>query len=270
MTGTTSLDFLQPGAGNLTIDGLHFHTWQNVLENDNSDAGTTDWLRVTNCEFESVSLYCIDIINELNNALIDGNYFHDLGTGAIKIGDNVYSQQDDWQRITITNNVCKGISNAESGNCHFALVFGLYAKINDNHVEDIQATGGEAWGIYTKVRFGEVCNNTVIGVYSSGSVDTCISVKGDPRGTAGATAEGYALIVSGNMVRGDQTNETVNGIGVFSEDTLVEGNFVEDCTVAVSLTSYSARCMVRGNTLYARANTSGNYGVNANAAGGGR
>lgn len=115
------------------------------------------------CEFSNNMGYSINIKNNSEECVIRNCFFHELGCGAIRVGENHYS--DETHHITITNNLIKGY-----GNVNASAVGILVAKANNitvinNTVCDGYYTGislGWTWGYGKSYSYGNyVANNHI-------------------------------------------------------------------------------------------------------------
>ena len=119
LKGTASHEFLLPEGGDVRIRGVTFDTWLSVVENDAGDSGTTDYLEIKDCVFTNLSGDCISHIRPFNYVHITGNRFETCADIVIRLGTDTYADQDKWQRMVITDNICKTVTSAT--NCSFAL-----------------------------------------------------------------------------------------------------------------------------------------------------
>lgn len=251
--------FLQPGAA-VTLDGLTFDTWLGVLENATADPGTVTELSVRNCSFLTMATHTINLERPVDRADISHNYFNAVSNYAIRIGEDLYASQDTWQRISVTHNVAINIDSTGATNAAFALIYGKYADISHNHIEDVDSVTGECWAIYTKCRYATICNNRIIDLATSGASLFAINVKGANR-TDTNTPQGYAVVVSGNVLK--QVTVKGTGIRIQNEDVLVSGNFVEGFASGISGSSGAAykNQNIIGNTIICPNTDANVYGI---------
>jgi len=231
---TTPTVFLSPAA-NFNIQGVTFSTWLCVVNRLVAQTGS-----LTNVVFSgNRCIGCTSIVfnfeRPIENYRIEENLFENCTGGfAIRIGTNTFSIQDTWVKGFICRNICRSLSStAGAAGAAFALVYGREVVIADNIIDGVQdnSGSGEAYGIYTKVRYASITGNLISNVNSSGSSSIVgINIKGTTRSVT-SSPQGFAVICSGNHVRSVGT-VGVKGAGIRgqTDDFLIFGNMVEDCS----------------------------------------
>lgn len=270
--GEAATSFINPAGGDIDIDGVQFDTWLQVIENAEADATVTDSLRVTNCEFRTMSATPISHECQLNKAWIRGNHFSALAPAlnvkayAIRIGTNTYANQDNWSQYVIAENTADGIHAIGTGDAAFCLVYGHRCSIFGNKIKDVDTANGECWGIYTKTRYSQVLGNSIEDLVTAGASLHAINIKGTDRGVV-TSPNGYANIVSANVVKLDNDG---NGIRIQCEDILCNGNFVENADKAIVVDQPSANTpenvVITGNHLLLSTTGALKYGVELSGA----
>lgn len=263
ITGDFTLDFLKPEGGSIKIEGVAFSIWNHVIQNDTLDAGTTPSLILRNCSFSDVLLYPVYIERPVTRAEITDNYFKDIFTGCVLIGENVYASQNNWKNLTVSRNTAININNSGAGNTHFAVLFGRNVIVTDNYIENVTSNSGEAWGIYTKARYTIISENEVNGISSTSSNAIAIVIKGDVRGVT-SIPQGYNAQITGNNLYGSGSGI---GISCQCEDINVSSNTVENFKEQVSTAGGSDNISIVSNKLIGSGKTSNVWGVNANNSG---
>ena len=86
-TGTASSSFINPANGDVDIEGVHFDTWLQVIENSDADATTTDFLRIHKCKFTTLTGIPVSHGSNLNKAWITDNYFNNISPASNLKGD---------------------------------------------------------------------------------------------------------------------------------------------------------------------------------------
>lgn len=252
--------FLQPAYA-VKLDGLTFDAWSQVLENDSADSGTVTDLDIRDCSFLNIAGSCIDIETPVSRAEIVGNYFNACTNYCIRIGKNDYSLQDTWQRVVITHNTAINIDATSTNNASFALVYGQFADISHNYIEDVDSDTGECWAIYTKVRWGCIDNNRIYDLATNGASLFAINVKGNSRADTSAP-QGYGTSVRGNTLR--QATAAGTAIRLQNEDTIVGNNFMEGFTVGIGGSTGVAydNQNISNNIIICPSTDTGVYGIN--------
>ena len=256
--GTASHEFIRPAGGSVRIKGVIFDTWLSVVENDNGDSGTTPLLEVEGCEFKTISGDTISHIRPFNTAIIRGNKFESCANVVVRLGTNTYADQDNWQRMVVSDNVCDGVSTTGVGNTSFCLLYGKSATVSNNVIQDISSDTNEAWAIYTKCRYASITGNSIEGLTATTPSNVrAINVKGATRVETSAP-QGYNVTVSGNTIKGSTEGA---GINISNNSVSVTGNVVEDFINGI-VCGIEDDNLVTGNTVYCPNTTAGTYGIN--------
>lgn len=262
---SSTVDFLSPAAG-VYINNVRFDRWNSVVERLLASSGTIAALSLTDCAFLNCNGQVINIERPLNTYWIDRCVFDTCSGGyCIKIGENTYANQDLYVKGVISNNTFSTLTAGSTTSCAAMLVYGREVTICNNKIDGVNQTGtGEAWGIYTKVRYGQVYGNYVNNVVADGSTDNVgINIKGSPRGLT-SSPQGFSNSVWGNHVRNIGVAGTQGyGIRAQTDDVLVYGNLVEDPGLAGLVTDDSnanANNVFMLNTVRYASTVAGTYG----------
>ena len=222
--------FLSPGGSTVDIRNITFDRWSNVLDRQSTDSGSITRFRfsdnvVTGCTAEAVNIE----IPIAQYWIHDNRFYSNTGGYVIRIGENTYASQDTWLKGSIKNNKIKDTTASSTTSAVAILVYGREVQIESNIVDTVTAASGEAWGIYTKVRYGVIKSNLVRSVDSTSSTDIVgINVKGAGRGVTSGP-QGFSVVCSDNQVLSIGTGGTDgNGIRAQTDDVLIHHNFVED------------------------------------------
>lgn len=265
LNATTSDDFLTAGGGDIIIDGLLFGAWSHVVYSPQAASGyTTSLLRFVGCAVSGA----FDVLyheRQLSDAYIVGNTFDALTGVPIKIGYNNYSLQENWNNLRIIGNRATNILAASAIDHYFAQINGKHALVALNEVDTITGTGiGEVFGVYMKQRYAVVLGNNIRGLTTVGSANPCaIQLKGADRGDTGNGVQGYANLVSSNMLLGT----TARGIEIHVEDVAVVGNYVEGFTFGIMPQADADGVLTGTNRIRGAAASAGNYGVHLTSSG---
>jgi polygalacturonase len=262
--GTAALVFVQPAGGDVLFRGLTFDTWQSVISNAFDDTGTTESLEVRDCTLMNIEGVAINHERPINRCRVANNNFTDVSNYAIRIGRNVYAEQDTWQHISILHNVAKGIQATGSTDAAFVIVYGKYVTITGNHIENVDADSGEAWGIYTKSRWTVISENTVRDVVSASGGIYYINIKGSTRQQT-VSPQGFAVVCSANMIHGNGAGSGGTGIRMQNDEICVTGNVVDGVKRGISTSSGSTEyrhSTIADNNIVCPDTASGVYGIN--------
>lgn len=222
--------FLSCGGGTLVIVGVTFDQWSMVVDRQSTDSGTMTRFIFENNTVTGCTAEAVNIEIPISNYTIRGNRFYsNTGGYVIRIGENTYASQDNWLKGVISGNTIKDTTASSTTSAVAIIVYGREVVITNNVIDTVTAASGEAWGIYTKVRYGVVSGNTVRNVDSTASTDIVgINIKGAGRGVTSGP-QGFSMVVSSNQVYTVGTGGTDgNGIRAQTDDVLITGNIVED------------------------------------------
>ena len=115
------------------------------------------------CEFSDNMGYSLIVKNNSEECEIKNCYFHNLGGGAIRVGENHYP--DETHSITITNNLVKGYGNVNASSVGILVAKANHIKITQNTICDGYYTGvslGWTWGFGKSYSYGNyVANNHI-------------------------------------------------------------------------------------------------------------
>ena len=237
----TPVNFITPAA-NVNIDSVTFDRWTAVLKRLKAQGGTITQFfftrnKVLNCTNANIDIEC-----PISNYWITDNLFKDSTGGyAIKIGQNTYADQDDYYEGVVSRNNFFNLSASGSTSCAAMLIYGREVTIEGNIINGVQGASGEAWGIYTKIRFATIRGNIIRNIFSTSSPDIVgINVKGTPRSLT-TSPQGYNVICSGNQIFNVGVS-TLTGscIRIQTDDVLCTDNLCEDPGLAGIATDDSA------------------------------
>lgn len=233
--------FLSPGS-DFDIQDTVFTGWQSIVDRTVAQTGTIERM-VFSRNVVIGGLVAISLERPINRYWIEDNRIEATTGGyAIRIGTNTYSLQDTWQRGTISNNKFKDITASGTSSCAAMLIYGRYVKIEGNDIDGVTQTGsgggGEAWGIYTKLRHSKIINNSVRGVTSTNHADVVgINIKGAPRALTSSGVQGYNILCLGNQVNNiGVLGSKGTGIRAQCDDVTVALNSTEDAGAAAYVT----------------------------------
>lgn len=205
LKGTTSLDFLRPAGGDISVENIEFNTWRQVFENDLSDTGTTDVFTLKNVRIITTGTAAISHERPLNRAFFDQLYFSGIVNAAIHIGDNDDDEQDTWKLMQLSNITVADVSNTGTGSAFGILLYGERANLSNIHVGTVTVANSPATaaGVYTKVRFLNENNITVEEVTSTGTATdiAAVTVKGARRAQTGSGPQSFDTNVSNVVVK---------------------------------------------------------------------
>ena len=250
----STTNFLSFGGASLLCEYVTFDRWATVFDRQSSETGTTTLLQVEKNVFTACTGPVINLERPISQYFINDNRFYsNTGGYVIRIGENTYASQDNWLKGTIRGNKIKDTTASSTTSAVAILVYGREALIEGNTIDTVTADSGEAWGIYTKVRYGAIRGNLVRSVDSSGSTDIVgINVKGAGRGVTSGP-QGFSVVCEGNQVLTVGTGGTDgNGIRAQTDDVLIRGNFVEDAGllgIVVDESAGSSNISVENNTV---------------------
>jgi hypothetical protein len=251
---------------NIAIENVVFDRWTSAISRTSSQTGSFDYFNVSGCRFVNCTGNGIVIQKPIDNYRIEDNDFEDCtGTSGstaygVLIGTNTYADQDTWQNGWIINNRFKNLSATGTRSLAAILVYGKAVTIANNKVDTLTQSGtGESWGIYTKVRFGQVYSNYVTGVSAAGSADNVgINIKGNTR-SAPVSPQGYSNSVWGNHIKNITNPIAVAGIGtglrVQTDDVVAYGNLVEECGIVCDESSAYRNVQIVNNIVQCAAST---------------
>ncbi len=263
LVGTRKLRFVEPQGGSIKLSGIRFLNWEYVIQSPLDGLYTTPELAVTRCEFESVN-FAIDHPRPCGESLVALNDFRSVRNG-IRIGYNSHELQDKWTNQRIIGNYAKGITGNRNADTYFALVYGKHGIVADNILDSISASGtAEAWGIYTKLRFGQIVANNIRNLTSErGSPIFAIQIKSPPRMDESAPL-GFGVTCANNSIRQPGTGR---GISMQGQDLNVIGNYIEGCNWGICTSGRVSGLQIAGNKIVGPAKSAGNYGINVNHTG---
>jgi hypothetical protein len=226
----STVDFLSPAA-NFDIQGVTFATWASVVTRSSAQSGSYTYVVFSNNRCFGCTSLAFNIERPIDQYRIENNDIASCTGGyAIRIGDNVFANQDTWVRGWICNNRIVSLSGSGSTSAVAILVYGREVTIANNKIDGVTQSGtGECWGIYTKVRYGQVFGNYINNIVAASNGDNVgINIKGTTRSVTTAP-QGFANIVWGNHVR-NIGSVGVRGAGIRAQtdDVLMFGNEVED------------------------------------------
>lgn len=256
--------FLSPSA-DFTFDGVVFDRWGSAVTRLLAQSGTFTSPRVIGCAFLNFSGIPLNLERPLAGYWIADNRFEACAGGySIKVGENTYANQDTYLKGVIRGNTFKTLSATGSTSCAAMLIYGREVHIDGNTIEGVQGDSGEAWGIYTKVRYGTISNNRIRTVNSTSSSDVVgINVKGTPRSLT-TSPQGYSVTVTGNTVYSVGVAGTKGtGIRVQTDDVLVIGNLTENTGlsgISTDDSNGSQNSIIQGNRII-QPGTATDYGI---------
>jgi len=271
----TRTDFFTFGGPLLIWRNVRFARWR-CLENraigQTGDIGEFKFLEndVTDCS--SIAINCERPIESYR---ICDNKFHDsTGAYVIRIGTNNGAASDTWKDGWINDNAfqrCSGTSSTAA-----ALVYGWKVKICRNLVEDLSCTGSEeAWGFYTKCRYGTYNDNTIRNVTAAVHDDIVgINIKGLDRGPPDLP-QGFACVATGNtIINVGRLTGTLTGAGIRgqTDDVIIANNIIDDCGligVTIDESAGTINSRVSNNRIWFTTPFAGRTGVYYAAGGSG-
>lgn len=225
------VDFARPG-GTVEADGVTFNRWQSVMEREDADTGSVT-LNMDRFRFEDVTSIALNVERPIANfRLTHGTVENTDGGYAVRVGQNVYADQDDWNDGLLFAVDFADIDGSSTSSTAASILYGKRSSIIGCTVDGVaQAGTGEAWGFYTKLRWGTVAFNKIANVDAAGSSDvTGITMKGDTRGST-TSPQGYGSLVFGNVLAFiGSTSGTQRGSGIRSQcdECYAAFNVVED------------------------------------------
>lgn len=225
----STTDFASVG-GNVYVSGVTFDRWASVFDRQSTDTGSISRLIIEDNTFTNCTAEVINIEIPVAQYHINRNRIYSCTGGyGIRIGENTYASQDSWLKGEIVGNKIKDLTASGSTSAVAILVYGREVQVERNTIDTVTADSGEAWGIYTKVRYGVVAGNLVRNVDSAASSDIVgINIKGAGRGVTSGP-QGFSVVVSANQVYTVGTGGTDgNGIRAQTDDVSIIGNIVED------------------------------------------
>ncbi|MGL4648139.1 MAG: hypothetical protein ACRC1H_01925 [Caldilineaceae bacterium] len=266
-----TVGFLNAGGPALSLEGGTFERWGSVQRRALAQSGGIEELRITGCTFKNISGNTIDIERPLRDFWITDNKFSAVANYAIRVGENTFSNQDTRQKGTIAGNKFDGITAAGSTSCAAIIAYGREIDITGNAITNLQSANGEGWGIYTKVRYGQVSGNTIRNVKSTTSVDVIgVNIKGATRAVV-SSPQGFAMRVFGNTIENVGVVGTAGGgIRLQGEDHNCFGNTMENTGlsgVGVDELSAYSNIRVSDNTVRFSTLTAGTSGVRVEGSG---
>ncbi len=198
-------------------------------------SGTFTEFRVENCKIHDCDTFGILIrATDFDNAIIDANDIYSIGgnqtnVAAISFGSGL--SPTSARRCVVTRNRIHDISSSNtSGGVEIGGIYVLCdnAIITHNHVSDVDAASGtDCEGIYAKVRWGVISNNSLVNAGERG--EGFIAVKGETRSGLSGTPYGYSMVISGNHISATRASTTNNtGIYCAIADCLISNNVI-DC-----------------------------------------
>lgn len=228
----STVNFLSPAA-NFNIQGVTFSTWASVVSRAAAQSGSFTNVVFSNNRCTGCTALVFNIERPIEQYRIENNDIDSCTGGyGIRVGDNTYSNQDTWQTGWIQNNRIESLSGSGTTSSVAILVYGREVTIANNKIDGVTQSGtGECWGIYTKVRYGQVYGNYVNNVVAASNGDNVgINIKGTTR-VVTSSPQGFANMVWGNHVRNvGVAGVRGTGIRAQTDDVLVFGNEVEDCS----------------------------------------
>ena len=246
-------DFCRPG-GDVYCRNVIFERWASLFERERAETGSITDFIVESCEWSNISSLVINIERPITDYRINQNKSTNTNGGyVIRIGENVYAEQDDWVKGELIGNHFTDINGTGAASTAAALIYGREVTIANNYVQDVDGDSGEGWGFYTKVRHGAIYGNIIRDVQSASSSDVVgINIKGNGRGLTSAP-QGYNIRCFGNHVENIGVAGTKGTcIRAQSDDISVYGNICEDGGihgVTVDETGGSSNIQVHGNKI---------------------
>jgi hypothetical protein len=251
---------------NIEIENVVFDRWTSAISRSTAQTGSFDYFNVSGCRFVNCTGNVIIIQKPINNYRIENNDFENCaGTSGstaygVLIGTNTYADQDTWKNGWIENNRFNNLSATGTRALAAVLVYGKAVTVANNKIETLNQSGtGECWGIYTKVRWGQVYGNYIDGVSAAGSADNQgINIKGNTRSVP-VSPQGFSNSVWGNHVKNVTNGISVanrgGGIRVQTDDAVVYGNLVEECGIICDESSTYQNVTITGNIVQCAAST---------------
>jgi len=270
---SATVDFLSPAA-NFKISDCNFDRWNSVVERLAASTGSfTDVSFVFNlCTNCNGQVFNIERPIE-QYRICDNNFDTCTGGYAVRIGTNSYADQDTWIRGWVCNNRFRSLSASGSTATAAILIYGREVTISGNKIDGISQTGtGEAWGIYTKVRYGQVVDNYINGVNAADNADNQgINIKGVTRSVT-SVPQGFANVVHGNIVNnitnGVSTGGKGGGIRAQTDDVIISCNICEDCGIITDESTAYSNVFISNNLVrFASPVVSGTVGISIDGSG---
>jgi len=261
----TAVPCLSPST-NFEVENVVFDRWTSAIRRTTAQGGSYTYFHILNCRFVNCTSNVVAIQVPIDNYHIENNDFEGcVGTSGstaygVLIGTNTYADQDTWQNGWIVNNRFKTLSATGTRSLAAILVYGRAVTIADNKIDGLSQSGtGEAWGIYTKVRWGQVYGNYVTNVHAAGSADNQgINIKGNTR-AAPVSPQGYSNSVWGNNVKNITNGVSASGKGgairVQTDDAVVYGNLCEECGITCDESTTYQNVQISNNIIQCAAST---------------
>jgi hypothetical protein len=261
----TTVSCISPST-NFEVENVVFDRWTSAISRTTAQGGSFNYFNVRNCRFVNCTSNVIIIQVAIDNFHIENNDFEGcVGTSGstaygVLIGTNTYADQDTWQNGWISSNRFKNLSATGTRSLAAILVYGRAVTIADNKIDGLSQSGtGEAWGIYTKVRWGQVYGNYVTNVHAAGSADNQgINIKGNTR-AAPVSPQGYSNSVWGNNVKNITNGISASGKGgairVQTDDAAVYGNLCEECGITCDESTAYQNVQITNNIIQCAAST---------------
>lgn len=267
-----TVDFLSPAA-NFDIRDCVFDRWNSVVERLLAQSGSFTDVQFIGNRCAGCEGQVINIERPIEQYRIERNDFENCTGGyAVRIGENTFANQDTWVRGWIVGNRFRTLSASGAVSAAAILVYGREVTIADNKIDGVTQSGtGEAWGIYTKVRYGHVHGNYINNVVPASNGDNVgINIKGNTRAIT-SSPQGFAAIVYGNHVRNiGSAGVRGSGIRAQTDDVLVIANECEDCGtngIVSDETSSHRNVRILHNLVRYAANVAGTVGIRLEGAG---
>ena len=208
----------------IDVKGLRFNDCKSVFSNAAADTSTIGTISIKQCRFTSCE-GAINLERGFDEIRIQNNKWKDCTGDGIRLGRDVFADQDNWKRMVITDNVIDGLTALAATGVRGILVYGKNAVITHNIIDTVTGVSGdEAHGIFTKCRQATITGNNIKNI-TTGTTDlSCINLKGSPR-TAPTSPQGFSTLCADNVCI---CGGTATGIRARCEDLLVTGNLIDD------------------------------------------
>ena len=206
--GDGSDNFIKPAGGSFISDGVEYDTWLSLVKNAVADSGTTPTLEFHNCVIRNCSANGFDHERPIDRFVLDNVRMYGMSNYAVRIGRNVYAEQDNWQNLIVDNVYIEDSTATGSTDASGMILYGRDAQISNLHIGTITSASGACWGLYTKVRYAQISNILIDDISTTSGADVAaLNIKGALKG-ATSSPQGFTYIVDGVTVK------NTDGIGL--------------------------------------------------------
>jgi len=226
---TSRVDLFKPDV-EINLHQATVERWGSAIQRLIADGGSITAARLDQNTFSDIAGSVVNVETPFSNYWLHGNTITNTDGGyALRIGRNTYAEQDNWKNGSVCFNIFSDIDGASSSSTSPGIIYGKDTHVAFNRMDGVQAASGEAWGFYTKLRYGNIVFNDVSSVNSTSSSDvTGITVKGEVR-AASTAPQGFGLLALGNIIRDIGVSGTKGtGVRVQADEAYAAFNYVSD------------------------------------------